>query len=373
MNANITNNDGHYDANFRKLVNRSLLTLPPTGKGAQCHLRVTHPLRPVKFLTQQTLACLTDSIVPRRTIAEEKMYRIVERLRNNLAPDTTTQTVIEVIHTVQEIHELTIRLALHLTLAVTHMEVHRELEWLQRKRRAPTHTREWETGREGHRKKGRITWEAIPRGYRRRRTLERTNRTNSKNKKYPHYSATKKTRVTRNELKRWAALLRETHTQQRRESWRQRTPWTTKQILTGLKTALMQTVKSTNYGIRKTLTNTLKDCTNIWKRILTGLITVGATAGNFNRGEVKWQYENGYQTRNDGTNISTRDDRKAGEQWETDLEKRGPRLTKALEEIGESWGPHKPITKKRATRKKWNNHSATKGTITTIGNTNHQI
>ena len=55
------------------------------------------------------------------------------------------------------------------------------------------------------------------------------------------------------------------------------------------------------------------------------------------------------------------------EQWETDLEEHRPHLTRTIEEIGESWGPHKPITKRRTTRKKWNNHAATKRTITTIG------
>ena len=206
----------------------------------------------------------------------------------------------------------------------------------------------------------------MPRGHRRKCTLKKTNRKNVKRKKHPHYSATKKTRVTKNALKRWAALLRETQTQLRKESWRQWTQLTTKRALTGLTTTLMQTLESTDYRIRKTLINTLQGCTDIWRRILTELVEAGTKMGSFNRGEVKWRHDNRYRTHESGKNIPTRGDGKMGTRWETDPEEHTPHLTDTLLEIGEDWGPHKPTTKKRAARKKWNNHSATKRMITTI-------
>ena len=252
-------------------------------------------------------------------------------------------------------------------LAMTHGEIHKELEWIQQKQRDPTHTRDWEIGREGHRKRGRTTWETMPRGHRRKRTTQRTKRTNGKNKKYPNYSATKKSRVTKQELKEWAALLSGIKKQRRGESWKQWTQWTTKQILMNLNSALVQTIENTDYRTRKILINTLQKYTNIRRRILTKLVNAGAKAGSFYREEVKWQHDNKYRTQNDGTNILTQKDGEMGIQWVTNPEESSPRLTDILAEIGEGWGPHRPTTKKRATRKKWNNHSATKRIVTTIG------
>jgi hypothetical protein len=315
-----------------------------------------HPLTHVRIAIGNTLKSIEKMIL--------KVTGANTTHSNNTNCDIPGNTKERIIHLMaqgtqiaREIAELIARATTCTIILGTQSMIHEEMEWIHGTRRNSTRATEWDRLRKG----GRITWESPPRKIRRMCKLKKVHQTKHKGKKYPNYAATKRVRTTKNTLKRWIALIRGTPTHLQRTRWKWREQWTVTcaLLLCKTETTIREILKDAHHETQRILTNTIRHFQDAGYGILSILVATTAMIGNLDINGNAYQQNERSRTKKD--EIDTR------EQWETDLEEHRPHLTRTIEEIGESWGPHKPITKRRTTRKKWYNHAATKRTITTIG------